>query len=85
MTISASGIRRLMRRHRVTMRELKARHAITLKRVREVRAHGVEGEFAGSEWVFLISGAWPAPGECLEPPQRLRAVRASQTDAGAAA
>ncbi len=58
MKLSGSMVRRLMRRHRVTMRGIKAKHQISLKRIREVRAGGVEG-FLAAEWIFLITGQWP--------------------------
>ena len=58
MKLSGNMVRRLMRRHRVTMRDIKAKHQISLKRIREVRTGGVEGFFA-AEWIFLITGQWP--------------------------
>jgi hypothetical protein len=58
MKLSGNMIKRLMRRHHVTMREIKMRHKITLKRIREVRAEGVSGFFA-EEWLFIITGKWP--------------------------
>ena len=57
-TLSGAMVCRLMRTHRVTIAGLAAKHRITQKRVREVRAKGVSG-FSALEWVFLISGAWP--------------------------
>ena len=57
-TLSGAMVCRLMRKHRVTIAGLAAKHRITQKRVREVRAKGVSG-FSALEWVFLISGAWP--------------------------
>ena len=58
MKLTGNMVRRLMRRHRVTMRDIKAKHQISLKRIREVRAGGVEG-FLATEWLFLITGQWP--------------------------
>lgn len=58
MKLTGNMIKRLMRRHRVTMREIKMRHKITLKRIREVRAEGVVG-FLAEEWLFIITGKWP--------------------------
>lgn len=57
-TLSGSMVCRLMRKHHVTIAGLAAKHNITQKRVREVRAHGVSG-FLSMEWCFLISGEWP--------------------------
>ena len=56
--LSGAMVRRLMRKHRVTIANLAAKHNITQKRVREVREKGVSG-FLALEWVFLITGAWP--------------------------
>lgn len=56
--LSGTAIKRLMRRHRITIRGLAERFNITQKRVRDVRAHGVSG-FLASEWCFMITGQWP--------------------------
>lgn len=56
--LSGSMVRRLMRKHRVTIAGLAAKHQITQKRVREVREKGVAG-FLAIEWCYLISGQWP--------------------------
>lgn len=56
--LSGSMVCHLMRKHRVTIAGLAAKHNITQKRVREVRAQGVSG-FLALEWVFLITGIWP--------------------------
>jgi hypothetical protein len=61
MNLTGSMIIRLMRQHRVTMRDIKARHGVTLKRIREVRTKGVRG-FAAEEWFMIITGKWPDPG-----------------------
>jgi hypothetical protein len=58
MKITGTQLVRLMRKHKVTMRQIKAKYQITLKRIREVRANGVEG-FAATEWIFIITGTWP--------------------------
>lgn len=50
-------VRRLMRKRGVTIRALAAKHGLTLKRVREVRANGVRG-FLANEWHYLITGQW---------------------------
>jgi hypothetical protein len=56
--LSGADIRRMMRQHKVKMRDLKAKFQVTLKRIREVRLKGVTG-FSADEWTFLITGAWP--------------------------
>lgn len=58
MELTGHMVKRLMRKHHVTMRQLKAKHLITLKRIREVRENGVEG-FLAAEWIYLITGQWP--------------------------
>ncbi len=50
-------VRRLMRKHGVTIRALATTHNITMKRVREVRANGARG-FLANEWHRLITGQW---------------------------
>lgn len=50
-------VRRLMRNRGVTIRALASQHGLTLKRVREVRADGVQG-FLANEWHYLITGQW---------------------------
>lgn len=50
-------VRRLMRKHSVTIRALATKHNITMTRVREVRANGVRG-FLANEWHYLITGQW---------------------------
>lgn len=57
--LEGSAVVGLMRKHKLTMRELKAKHCISLKRIREVRANGVHGFFA-QEWIWLITGHWPS-------------------------
>lgn len=55
-SISGPMIRRLMRRHRMTIRALAKRMNITMKRVRHVREHGVEGHCMCLDWYEAISG-----------------------------
>lgn len=54
--ISGEGIKRLMRRHRITIRDLAQRMNITMKRVRDVRKDGVEGRCMCLDWVEGITG-----------------------------
>lgn len=58
MVLTGSTIKRLMRQHEVTIREFKAKHGITLKRIREVRLAGVSG-FMAEDWFKMITGSWP--------------------------
>lgn len=58
MKLSGREIASLMRRHKKTIRCIAKAHKITLKRIREVRAKGVEGFFA-EDWTFIITGEWP--------------------------
>ena len=60
-------VRRLMRKHHVTIAGLSDKYKITRKRVREVRATGVTG-FLADEWCYLITGSWPgdAPSKSHE-------------------
>jgi hypothetical protein len=53
--LSASTVVRLMRGHKVTIRQLAARMNITMKRVREVRAQGVKGECMSLDWYEAIT------------------------------
>jgi hypothetical protein len=55
--LTGLAIRKLMRKHGKTIRSLAGEYQLTLKRVREVREHGVHG-FLASEWHFLITGKW---------------------------
>lgn len=55
--LPATMVRRLMRKHDVTIRSLATKFNITMKRVREVRSAGARG-FAASEWHYMITGVW---------------------------
>lgn len=70
-TLSGAMVCRLMRKHRVTIAGLAARHQITQKRVRWVRAHGISG-FGAAEWCYLITGVWPDPAALPENPPVIR-------------
>ena len=58
MKLEGTTVRRLMRKHRRTIRGIATQYGITMRRVRQVRMHGVDG-FLGDEWHFLITGRWP--------------------------
>ena len=64
-------IRRLMRKHRVTIRSLAQKYDITMVRVREVRMKGVRGFYA-NEYHFMITGVWldnlPSDGKAVRTP-----------------
>lgn len=51
----------LMRRHAVTIRELKARTGITLQRIRQVCKSGLTEPNAVRDWVQAITGTDPGP------------------------
>lgn len=46
-----------MRSRRITIRALATRMNITMKRVREVREHGVEGQCMCLDWYEAITGS----------------------------
>lgn len=53
--ISGWGIRRLMRIHKMTIRQTANRMNITMKRVREVRLNGVSGKCMCLDWYEAIT------------------------------
>lgn len=53
--ISGWGIRRLMRIHKMTIRQVANRMNITMKRVREVRTDGVSGKCMCLDWYEAIT------------------------------
>lgn len=55
--LTGAMVRRLMRKHGVTIRSVAREFNVTMKRVREVRTAGARG-FAASEWHYLITGFW---------------------------
>ncbi len=52
---------RLMRKHKVTIRDLKKRTGFTLKRIREVRSGGLVDPVACRDWVQAITETDPGP------------------------
>ena len=54
--LDGAQIRRLMRRHGVTIRGLAATMNITLRRIRHVRRHGVTGSHYVMDWMEGIAG-----------------------------
>ena len=57
--ITGKEITRLMRQHRMTIRELCNRMGITMKRIREVRDAGLSDRLAIRDWVQGITGTDP--------------------------
>lgn len=57
---------KLMRQHGVTIRDLKARTGITLRRIRDVRMVGLAGPYQCRDWVEMITGR--DPGNTLDHP-----------------
>ena len=53
--LSATDVRRLMRQNRKTIRGIATRWNLTLKRVREVRARGVQGEAFVRDWLEILT------------------------------
>ncbi len=56
--LTGKSVARLMRRERVTIRELAARMGLTLKAIRHGRNNGVRGHGV-ADWVEAITGALP--------------------------
>ncbi len=59
--MTGAEITSLMRRHKVTIRELKARTGITMKRIRQVRERGLGCRHAKRDWIEAITGTDPGP------------------------
>lgn len=59
--ISAKELCSMMRKNRVTMRELAGRMGITLRRIRRAREIGVFGANTARDWVEAITGRDPGP------------------------
>lgn len=55
--LSGSEIRGLMRKHRITIRELARRTGITMKRIRQVRERGIDQAAAVRDWCEAIAGS----------------------------
>jgi hypothetical protein len=54
-------VRRLMRTHGTTIRDLSARTGITMKRIREIRECGTRSPHVTRDWVQAITGRDPGP------------------------
>lgn len=57
--LSGRNLKKLMRSHKVTIRDLKSRTGITMKRIREVRESGLTDRNAARDWVQAITGTDP--------------------------
>jgi hypothetical protein len=64
--IDGRDVCRLMRRHGVKTRDLKARSGLTIRAIREARAAGIVGPYRVRDWVQAISGS--DPGNYLDHP-----------------
>ena len=54
--LSVQTIQHLMRKHRKTIRGIAKDWNLTLKRVRYVRQHGVEGDVFVMDWREILTG-----------------------------
>jgi hypothetical protein len=59
--IEGREIARLMRKYKVTIRELKDRTGITMKRIRQVREDGLKDRYSIRDWLQAIMGEDPGP------------------------
>jgi hypothetical protein len=58
--MSGRELASLMRKHKVTLRALKAKTGFTLKQIRAARKNGLSGLYAVLDWQEAIVGAPPA-------------------------
>jgi hypothetical protein len=57
--LSGRKLKKLMRQHKITIADLKARTGITMKRIREVQKSGLTDRNAARDWVQAITGTDP--------------------------
>lgn len=57
--MSGKYLIRLMRVHKVTIRDLSKRTGITLKRIRQVREQGLTNLLAVRDWIEGVTGTDP--------------------------
>ncbi|MBP6707689.1 MAG: hypothetical protein KA223_00870 [Candidatus Accumulibacter sp.] len=55
-TLSAQTIQHLMRKHHKTIRGIALEWNLTMKRVREVRRQGVQGDAFVQDWLEILTG-----------------------------
>jgi len=65
--MTGKEITALMRRHKVTIRQLSRRMGITQKRIREARAAGLADAAAARDWVEAITGKDPGAAGSPKP------------------
>ena len=56
-TLSGETIRHLMRKNHLTLRGIAHQWDFTLKYVRQVRQHGVQGAAYVQDWLELLTGS----------------------------
>ena len=61
LQMSGRAIVRLMRKHRVTIRQLATISGISMKRIREIRTVGINRPNVVRDWIQLITGVDPGP------------------------
>ena len=59
--LSGSDVISLMRRYKVTIKELARRIGVTLDRIRKIRERGLQDPLAVRDWIQAISGEDPGP------------------------
>lgn len=59
ITLSGRDIVALMRKHKVTIRELKKRSGFTMTYIRQRRETGISDTNAARDWIQLITGKDP--------------------------
>jgi hypothetical protein len=64
--LSGPALIKVMRQHKVTIAELKARTGITMKAIRERRETGLTNAYAIRDWLQAITGT--DPGAALDHP-----------------
>ena len=60
-SLNGPEVRRLMRRHHVTIRELARRMDLPMTRICFRRAHGIQDPHVARDWVHAITGQDPGP------------------------
>jgi len=59
MAITGHQVQKLMRKHKVTIRQLKDSSGLLMKRIREVRSSGLQDRGAARDWIQAITGTDP--------------------------
>jgi hypothetical protein len=75
-------VRRLMRRHQVTISDLAMRTGITQKRIRAVRETGLNDPHAVRDWLQAITGNDPGQITSARIPELTRAGCVQRTNTG---